>query len=70
MLVKLSKKKAVKDLTNVPDHIHRKLLDWIDSIDENGLLQTRKVKGWHDESLKGDRRGQRSIRLNKSYRAI
>lgn len=30
----------------------------------------RKVPGYHDEPLKGDRMGQRSIRLNKAYRAI
>jgi proteic killer suppression protein len=28
------------------------------------------VPGFHDEPLKGDRKGQRSIRLNKAYRAI
>lgn len=26
--------------------------------------------GFHDEPLKGTRQGQRSIRLNRSYRAI
>lgn len=30
----------------------------------------RKIAGFHDEPLKGDRHGQRSIRLNKAYRAI
>lgn len=30
----------------------------------------RKVPGFHDEPLKGDRKGQRSIRLNRAYRAI
>jgi len=30
----------------------------------------RKIPGHHDEPLKGSRRGQRSIRLSKSYRAI
>lgn len=29
-----------------------------------------KVPGYHDEPLKGTRKGQRSIRLSKSYRAI
>lgn len=35
-----------------------------------GLESVRKIKGFHDEPLKGKRSGQRSIRLNKSYRAI
>ena len=30
----------------------------------------QKIKGFHDEPLKGKRSGQRSIRLNKAYRAI
>ncbi len=30
----------------------------------------RKRKGYHDEPLKGDRLGQRSIRLNIQWRAI
>ncbi len=29
-----------------------------------------KAKGYHDEPLKGQRRGQRSVRLNRSYRLI
>jgi proteic killer suppression protein len=28
------------------------------------------VPGYHDEPLKGDRAGQRSIRLSRAYRAI
>ena len=34
------------------------------------ILATRKVVGYHDEPLLGQRSGQRSIRLSKSYRAI
>jgi toxin HigB-1 len=32
--------------------------------------QSQALYGFHDEPLKGDRKGQRSIRLNKAYRAI
>lgn len=35
-----------------------------------GLVETRKRPGWHDEPLQGNRKGQRSIRLNKQWRAI
>jgi toxin HigB-1 len=34
------------------------------------LVETRKSPGWHDEPLLGKRKGQRSIRLNKQWRAI
>lgn len=37
---------------------------------ETGLEEVRKVPAYHDEALKGERKGQRSIRLNRSYRAI
>jgi len=33
-------------------------------------MQVRKLPGYHDEPLKGDRKGQRSVRLNRAYRAI
>lgn len=43
---------------------------WIKAVQEIGIEETRKITGYHDEPLKGKRAGQRSIRLNKSYRAI
>ena len=43
---------------------------WIDAVERLGIHQIRKIPGFHDEPLKGDRKGQRSIRLNKAYRAI
>lgn len=30
----------------------------------------KKLPGLHDEPLKGQRKGQRSVRLNRAYRAI
>ena len=61
---------AKKDLRRLPVHIVRKLLKWIDDVDESGLEEVRKRPGWHDEPLHGKRKGQRSIRLNIGYRAI
>lgn len=63
-------KSALKDLTKVPFFIRDKLLLWVDAVERLGIQQVRKVPGFHDEPLKGDRKGQRSIRLNKAYRAI
>jgi proteic killer suppression protein len=40
------------------------------AVNKAGLEETRKRPGWHDEPLVGDRKGQRSIRLNKQWRAI
>jgi proteic killer suppression protein len=61
---------AKKQLDLIPDHIYRKYLYWIDLIQSIGLLESRKYKGFHDEPLHGDRKGQRSVRLSKGYRAI
>ncbi len=63
-------KQAKRDLSKVPLHIVRKLLAWVDDIENAGLNEVRKTPGYHDEPLKGNRAGQRSIRLSKAYRAI
>lgn len=59
-----------KGLKKLPDHVVLKLQGWVDDVSEMGLSHVRKIKGFHDEPLKGKRLGQRSIRLNKAYRAI
>lgn len=61
---------AEKQIKRLPLHIHESLLHWITSVERYGLRAVRKTSGYHDESLKGNREGQRSIRLNKAYRAI
>ena len=63
-------KKVIKELNSIPSFIIDKLEVWIQSIEEIGLEETRKISGFHDEPLKGNRKSQRSIRLNRSYRAI
>ena len=62
--------KAERQLKKIPMHIVLNLLTWIENIKTDGLIKTRKISGFHDEPLKGNRKGQRSIRLNKAYRAI
>ena len=63
-------KKAQKDLDKLPVHVVNKLRLWVDMVNHDGINEVRKISGFHDEPLTGDRKGQRSIRLNKSYRAI
>ena len=67
--VELSKA-ARKALEHVPPHVRRKLLAWVEAVEEDGLDEVRKLTGYHDEPLKGRRLGQRSIRLSRGYRAI
>lgn len=62
--------KFEKDLKKIPDYIQIKFYSWVEDVEKFGLEQIRKIKGYHDEPLKGQRKGQRSIRLSKSYRVI
>lgn len=63
-------KRAERQLEKVPQHIRVNLLLWVTTVEHDGLEETRKVPGYHDEPLRGRRSGQRSIRLSRSYRAI
>ena len=62
--------KVEKQLRKLPDFIQRKFLAWAKAVEEEGLLNVRRLPGYHDEPLKGTRQGQRSVRLNRAYRAI
>lgn len=59
-----------KVLVKLPKHVLVKLHLWITLVGEHGLEDVRKIRGYHDEPLSGSRAGQRSIRLNKSFRAF
>ena len=61
---------ATKQLKKLPEHIRIKFDAWCDILNDIGLLEARKYKGFHDEPLKGERKGQRSVRLSRAYRAI
>lgn len=63
-------KRAEKQLLKVPRYIKVNLMIWIAAVEWEGLEEVRKVPGYHDEPLIGERLGQRSIRLSRSYRAI
>lgn len=62
--------RSKSELIKIPAHIAFKLQGWINGVKMNGLREMRKVPSFHDEPLKGNRKGQRSIRLNKAYRAF
>lgn len=64
------KRKAEKDLSHLPLHILNKFRGWIKFVELYGIREARMIKSYHDEPLEGNRKGQRSIRLNRAYRAI
>ena len=61
---------ARKDLRKVPQPIVTKFRAWVDDVEHNGLEEAQKRPGYHDELLRGNRAGQRSVRLNRAWRAI
>lgn len=66
----LASKKFEKQLKKLPKYIKEAIAVWIASVEEEGIRNVRELKGYHDEPLKGERKGQRSIRLNRAYRLI
>ena len=63
-------KKALENLEKVPRRIVKKFDRWFEMVENQGIREARKIKSYHDEPLQGDRFGQRSIRLNRAYRAF
>ncbi len=61
-------KDAKKDLSSVPKQIAEKFQSWMNGVERQGLEEIRKIPGFHDEPLKGDRENQHSVRLNQAYR--
>jgi proteic killer suppression protein len=57
-----------KQLKKLPRFIQEAALIWVETVEDHGIRQTRKLKGYHDELLSGERKGQRSVRLNRAYR--
>jgi toxin HigB-1 len=54
----------------LPEHIRQKVILWVFIVESQGIWEVAKNPGFHDEPLKGDRKGQRSVRMNKAYRII
>jgi toxin HigB-1 len=70
-MTKVTWKNSVeKQLNCIPEVIIRKFRLWVCLVEESGIREVRKHKGFHDEPLKGKHHGQRSVRLSRAYRAI
>jgi toxin HigB-1 len=63
-------KTAAKTFKKLPHYILEKLIEWKEAVEYDGIEAIRKIPGYHDEPLKGKRKGQRSIRLSQQWRAI
>ena len=60
----------VRKLPEIPSEVLKRYEKWKDIVTISGPEGLRLIKGFHDESLRGQWRGFRSSRLGKQYRII
>lgn len=51
--------KAKECLRKMPKHIINKLMGWVEAVNNDGVLEVRKLPEYHNEPLSGKRKGQR-----------
>lgn len=70
ILVVIIAKRAQKDLKKIPHYILVQFDLWVEIIETEGFRSMQKLKGFKDHALLGDRKGQRSSYLSRSWRVI
>ena len=64
------KKLVSKQLSRLPKSVLQHYELWKRIVELEGLAGLKLIKGFHDEALKGKRRGFRSSRLSQKWRVI
>jgi addiction module RelE/StbE family toxin len=59
-----------KQLRSIPSDILKRYEKWKDIVSMSGPQGLRLIKGFNDESLRGEWKGYRSSRLGKQFRVI
>ena len=59
-----------KQLSKASMEVQKRYEKWKDIVEISGPSGLRTIRGFQDESLKGDWKGHRSSRLNQQYRVI
>jgi len=59
-----------KQLGKLPTDVLKRYEKWKDIVELSGPVGLRLIRGFRDESLRGDWKGHRSSRLNQQYRVI
>ncbi len=60
----------VRKLSRIPEEVLKRYEKWKDIVEISGPPGLRLIKGFHDESLRGEWRGWRSSWLGWKYRVI
>lgn len=63
-------RRVARQLKGVPHEVLKRYEKWKDIVRLSGPAGLGKIKGFHDESLKGEWKGHRSSRLGLQYRVI
>ena len=59
-----------KQLQSAPGEVLKRYEKWKDIVSISGPVGLRKIRGFRDEALRGDRKGFRSSRLGIQYRVL
>jgi addiction module RelE/StbE family toxin len=63
-------RRVARQLNGAPQEVLKRYEKWKDIVGLSGPMGLRKIKGFHDESLRGEWKGHRSSRLGLQYRVI
>lgn len=63
-------RRVARQLKLAPQEVLKRYEKWKDIVGLSGPMGLRKIKGFHDELLKGEWKGHRSSRLELQYRVI
>ena len=66
----LEHRRTWKQLDRLPLDIMKRYEKWKDIVHLSGPLGLRQIKGFNDETLRGEWQGHRSSRLSRQYRVI
>ena len=66
----LEHRRVPRQLARMPPAIQQRYEVWKAIVEASGPEGLRRIRGFNDESLRGDRKGERSSRLNQQYRVI
>ena len=63
-------RRVERQIDALPEHIVGSFFDWVRAVERDGMESVRRLAGYHDEGLKGEMKGIRSVRLTKAYRVL
>jgi len=66
----LEHRRVPRQVSRMPDSVQQRYEIWKEIVAVSGPEGLRRIRGFNDESLRGEWKGHRSSRLNQQYRVI